>query len=143
RLAAIGRVILHANPAAFYWLAGLDRRRSSNVRPEIPAEQILDFVEAHGMVLSAARCDLDRAHQRSEPSGFRPVETRGKTVKKAGPIGITATGGIDHFRCLNAGNLEPLAVGVDDRDRKSTRLNSSHVEISYAVFCLKKKRYSS
>src|SRR5438874_4344621 len=26
-----------------------------------------------------------------------------------------------------------------DRDRKSTRLNSSHVEISYAVFCLKKK----
>src|SRR5690349_20755030 len=30
---------------------------------------------------------------------------------------------------------------VDDHlDRKSTRLNSSHVEISYAVFCLKKKR---
>src|SRR5690349_23767541 len=26
-------------------------------------------------------------------------------------------------------------------DRKSTRLNSSHVEISYAVFCLKKKKY--
>src|SRR5438874_10657713 len=31
--------------------------------------------------------------------------------------------------------------GVDPRlDRKSTRLNSSHVEISYAVFCLKKKK---
>src|SRR5438874_8771467 len=28
-------------------------------------------------------------------------------------------------------------------DRKSTRLNSSHVEISYAVFCLKKKRSTS
>src|SRR5690349_22132799 len=27
-----------------------------------------------------------------------------------------------------------------DGDRKSTRLNSSHVEISYAVFCLKKKK---
>src|SRR3989442_9341711 len=27
-----------------------------------------------------------------------------------------------------------------DRDRKSTRLNSSHVRISYAVFCLKKKK---
>src|SRR5438874_9020364 len=27
-------------------------------------------------------------------------------------------------------------------DRKSTRLNSSHVEISYAVFCLKKKKVS-
>src|SRR5699024_11496460 len=28
-------------------------------------------------------------------------------------------------------------------DRKSTRLNSSHVSISYAVFCLKKKKHSS
>src|SRR5690242_21217343 len=28
---------------------------------------------------------------------------------------------------------------VDDGDRKSTRLNSSHMSISYAVFCLKKK----
>src|SRR5436309_5029624 len=27
------------------------------------------------------------------------------------------------------------------QDRKSTRLNSSHVKISYAVFCLKKKKY--
>src|SRR5438874_5597042 len=31
----------------------------------------------------------------------------------------------------------PLYIG--ERDRKSTRLNSSHVEMSYAVFCLKKK----
>src|SRR3712207_8034745 len=30
--------------------------------------------------------------------------------------------------------------GVRDRDRKSTRLNSSHANISYAVFCLKKKK---
>src|SRR5207302_10710299 len=29
---------------------------------------------------------------------------------------------------------------VKNRDRKSTRLNSSHVKISYAVFCLKKKK---
>src|SRR3954453_12585383 len=29
---------------------------------------------------------------------------------------------------------------VDAQDRKSTRLNSSHVRISYAVFCLKKKK---
>src|SRR5690606_41333120 len=31
-------------------------------------------------------------------------------------------------------------VSTDLKDRKSTRLNSSHVKISYAVFCLKKKR---
>src|SRR3712207_7171506 len=30
--------------------------------------------------------------------------------------------------------------GVGDEDRKSTRLNSSHANISYAVFCLKKKK---
>src|SRR3712207_8448528 len=37
------------------------------------------------------------------------------------------------------------AGGVEknqDADRKSTRLNSSHANISYAVFCLKKKTYS-
>src|SRR3989442_11049385 len=34
-------------------------------------------------------------------------------------------------------------VGLDPgvQDRKSTRLNSSHVRISYAVFCLKKKKH--
>src|SRR5256885_17207053 len=31
-------------------------------------------------------------------------------------------------------------AGVDAQDRKSTRLNSSHLVISYAVFCLKKKK---
>src|SRR2546430_4301180 len=35
---------------------------------------------------------------------------------------------------------EPHAGGLYSADRKSTRLNSSHSQISYAVFCLKKKR---
>src|SRR5699024_12263191 len=35
---------------------------------------------------------------------------------------------------------EKSTVNVFVRDRKSTRLNSSHVSISYAVFCLKKKK---
>src|SRR3712207_8708448 len=34
----------------------------------------------------------------------------------------------------------PQALSVLWRDRKSTRLNSSHANISYAVFCLKKKK---
>src|SRR2546430_13670778 len=47
------------------------------------------------------------------------------------------------------GTLVVLAVGTDRvrrrpqrTDRKSTRLNSSHSQISYAVFCLKKKKNS-
>src|SRR5215469_18048287 len=40
---------------------------------------------------------------------------------------------------IPAGSQIPLALKQAISDRKSTRLNSSHVEISYAVFCLKKK----
>src|SRR5262245_63776808 len=41
--------------------------------------------------------------------------------------------------CSSAGSCWTMDRG---RDRKSTRLNSSHLGISYAVFCLKKKRYT-
>src|SRR5690554_7564575 len=44
---------------------------------------------------------------------------------------------------LNAIDPDPVYPSalfrMSERDRKSTRLNSSHVRISYAVFCLKKK----
>src|SRR5690242_21423634 len=41
--------------------------------------------------------------------------------------------------CLSLGHFPPQTGFY--RDRKSTRLNSSHMSISYAVFCLKKKKY--
>src|SRR2546421_9661474 len=37
----------------------------------------------------------------------------------------------------------PLVASASPLDRKSTRLNSSHDQISYAVFCLKKKKRTS
>src|SRR5438034_3867229 len=37
-------------------------------------------------------------------------------------------------------DLDNRPIGPPTRDRKSTRLNSSHTVISYAVFCLKKKK---
>src|SRR6266699_976601 len=43
----------------------------------------------------------------------------------------------DHRR---DGERKRPGVGTPEQDRKSTRLNSSHVRISYAVFCLKKKK---
>src|SRR5438874_10093874 len=46
-------------------------------------------------------------------------------------------GGADHQN--HAGRRNNPHGPECSRDRKSTRLNSSHVEISYAVFCLKKK----
>src|SRR5437868_10805179 len=41
------------------------------------------------------------------------------------------------------GHAFPAPIGAAASDRKSTRLNSSHVSISYAVFCLKKKKKSN
>src|SRR2546430_4282473 len=38
--------------------------------------------------------------------------------------------------------LRGVDLGFRNQDRKSTRLNSSHSQISYAVFCLKKKKVS-
>src|SRR5690625_5700814 len=45
-----------------------------------------------------------------------------------------------HLEPQVALDLVPVVAVVPDPDRKSTRLNSSHVAISYAVFCLKKKK---
>src|SRR2546427_288566 len=44
-------------------------------------------------------------------------------------------------RVINHRSGEAINVGEPIVDRKSTRLNSSHSQISYAVFCLKKKKY--
>src|SRR3712207_8558007 len=45
----------------------------------------------------------------------------------------------DEFAAKFAEKMAAQVVGRGTEDRKSTRLNSSHANISYAVFCLKKK----
>src|SRR5690606_26850762 len=63
----------------------------------------------------------------------RPVDLELHRVGH-GPFGVlfvAAAEGVDYRR------------GYEEQDRKSTRLNSSHVKISYAVFCLKKKKKSN
>src|SRR2546430_11416120 len=62
------------------------------------------------------------------------------------PTGEMVTLAFDGLTQFDAdGRLLPAladrwTAGQDGRDRKSTRLNSSHSQISYAVFCLKKKK---
>src|SRR5690349_22336796 len=60
----------------------------------------------------------------------------------AGALGLTIEHDVHPFHgatILRERRAQASLVGVVG-DRKSTRLNSSHVEISYAVFCLKKKK---
>src|SRR2546430_4991557 len=60
--------------------------------------------------------------------------------------GETARNQFRHGRALRVGGPDKRAsnnrLAKMRRDRKSTRLNSSHSQISYAVFCLKKKKKS-
>src|SRR2546427_1780783 len=51
-----------------------------------------------------------------------------------------ADGGAAFFVFASDLNLTAFSSGASFTDRKSTRLNSSHSQISYAVFCLKKKK---
>src|SRR5688572_30934080 len=46
---------------------------------------------------------------------------------------------IYRLRCVEGWSMVIPWIGFPLQDRKSTRLNSSHSQISYAVFCLKKK----
>src|SRR2546426_4761529 len=70
---------------------------------------------------------------------FRTVISRG-----GGPIADPALAAVeaDEITAHTCGPGDALAVQVHS-DRKSTRLNSSHLVISYAVFCLKKKKKKS
>src|SRR5688572_31630735 len=71
---------------------------------------------------------------------------KGHLVKELDALGGEMASVIDvtgiQYRRLNASKgpaVRSTRAQADKRDRKSTRLNSSHSQISYAVFCLKKK----
>src|SRR2546428_4238473 len=67
-----------------------------------------------------------------------PTEIYTLSLRDALPISGRKPGSVRLVRRA-AGHAVKRLREVDRRDRKSTRLNSSHDQISYAVFCLKKK----
>src|SRR3712207_8301813 len=79
---------------------------------------------------------------------FRSVKGMTFEVRERAVLGIiggSGSGKMTLLRCLNGleritgGFVECDGVRLEAKDRKSTRLNSSHANITYAVFCLKKK----
>src|SRR5256885_11888927 len=85
---------------------------------------------------------------------LRPSRATGTAIARPGQIvhGLfeQIAGGLGGPSCLErfgrlqngAGGLRGSAVSEGCLDRKSTRLNSSHLVISYAVFCLQKKNHT-
>src|SRR3712207_7689181 len=74
---------------------------------------------------------------------FRSLRTTvGKTVSELATVTAATAGAtlISHSRNFYDGPAFVGLPGGQIGDRKSTRLNSSHANISYAVFCLKKKK---
>src|SRR3989454_9890002 len=83
--------------------------------------------------------------------GAAEIETGGGSIRLAsakGPVRAETGGGSIELNGVPSARAETGAGGIvakfissgDRRDRKSIRLNSSHLVISYAVFCLKKKK---
>src|SRR3712207_7064779 len=80
---------------------------------------------------------------------FRSTVQRYRQIAEAGFNFVIGGNGVsndaENARALKAASANGLRFLLRDgrlrRDRKSTRLNSSHANISYAVFCLKKKTH--
>src|SRR3712207_7661393 len=72
----------------------------------------------------------------SSPSKTRNSPLRGKTPKELSPARRATSSAWRPAQLTATRQVRPS-------DRKSTRLNSSHANISYAVFCLKKKNKTS
>src|SRR3712207_7927918 len=80
---------------------------------------------------------------------FRSARDPGQRRRRVPPHALVVGGRhvvVDRHEPADAERLQVAARQVarsrDRQDRKSTRLNSSHANISYAVFCLKKKKNS-
>src|SRR3712207_7243969 len=61
-------------------------------------------------------------------------------VPVVAPLGRDANGAVHNVNADTVAGAIAAALQADKLDRKSTRLNSSYANISYAVFCLKKKK---
>src|SRR5690606_41986405 len=87
------------------------------------------------------RRSSDLARVQGAVRGFKRVDTR---YFSDGGVEIDVEMSLEGMLPELLGHSEetpaPTLPSKGERDRKSTRLNSSHVKISYAVFCLKKKK---
>src|SRR5690606_27288400 len=117
------------------------RSRSASGSSPIPATVLIRFRS-----VSVSSTPMRASATNTSSTGDRRLEW---APMSAALLGVEPHGLQPVLRELAGGphpdeDVDRLLLGVDvdpaQQDRKSTRLNSSHVKISYAVFCLKKKK---
>src|SRR5207302_9434901 len=98
----------------------------------VPPRQLPSFPTRRSSDLAAARGLGERLHHRADA---KHADQRHAAAENARAEVVH-----QHLETrLDPSGDEMLVDNFSAGDRKSTRLNSSHVKISYAVFCLKKK----
>src|SRR6266496_1746126 len=121
---------------------GLDGERVEELRVHEPVPQPLEG----GGEQRGVRVDARRDARDALGSVVHGVHARGhrqQHLRRADVAGRLLAADVLLARLQrHAQRQAARRVPGDADDRKSTRLNSSHVEISYAVFCLKKKKKS-
>src|SRR5438034_8761656 len=83
---------------------------------------------------------MDMIEQRTGQPGVNVFKQALSNVKPALEVKSRRVGGATYQVPVEVRPERRTALGMRWLDRKSTRLNSSHTVISYAVFCLKKKK---
>src|SRR2546430_11400592 len=78
--------------------------------------------------------------RRPPRSTLFPYTTLFRSAHEAEAVRAAATRDAERAKAAALHDIEQIRASA--QDRKSTRLNSSHSQISYAVFCLKKKQMS-
>src|SRR5690606_4726578 len=122
--------------------------------PGKPLYEALKSGRAHSMILwgppgtgkttlarlVARTCEAEFMPLSAVMSGVKEVRVAADAARKHREMGRGTVLFLDEVHRFNKAQQDAFLPYVEDgTDRKSTRLNSSHVKISYAVFCLKKK----
>src|SRR5207253_3299588 len=99
------------------------------------------FLEHDASALERGHLCLDVVDLPERLAGFRRTRIGGRIHEDFGVAALVDyAAAVDLSGLESHGFLVEFSRALEETDRKSTRLNSSHVAISYAVFCLKKKK---
>src|SRR5690606_17939356 len=123
-----------------------ERQHGTNSSEQMKPVSVVPPVFAFFVLIRAVASTVEQGWAIHKPEGNGGARQsglpQGNIILAVAKPGFPAGSGLPRSlqRCRVAGeqDLTVVAQAAESLDRKSTRLNSSHVKISYAVFCLKK-----